>query len=111
MKCHVLPGADSRESYTNMLDWLDRVARDFGLPCDAFPADLNNNTIKGVYHKLRQDEVDNFLGKIQRKLMEWGAECITNRMSAGHALKVNPSGKGQLSFQPIQIGSFLCCTN
>ena len=71
MKCHVLPGENSAQSYTNMLD---RVARDFGLPCDAFPADLNNQPIKDLYHKLQQDEADNFLGKIQRKLMEWGAD-------------------------------------
>ena len=71
-----LPGANSRQSYTNILDWLDRVARDFGLPCHAFLADLNNQPIKGLYHKLRQDKVDSFLGKIQMKLMEWGEECV-----------------------------------
>lgn len=101
-----MPGPDERTSHANMLDWIDRVAREMPLPYNAFPTGIKQGVIKACYQRLEQDKLDEFIGVLQFKLMQLGAECTLTGKSCGCALRATPTGEAMVAFQAILIGPF-----
>ena len=103
----LLTGADEVESYKNMAQWINVVAKRYPLPCDSFPSGLRKELVQCCFQGLRQDELERFVNHLQAKTMLWGALCVASGKSGGSAMKAVPRGRGTLAFVAIQIGPFL----
>ena len=88
-------GRDARESHSNLMQWLDMVYSNEGLPCNGLVNTLTRHRkIKGVYHHLSGKEAHEFVKVIQVKLRDWLVQCTIQGLSAGSLLQSTASGRG-----------------
>ena len=101
-----LSGTTARESYHNVLDWIDSVAELIQLPCMVFAKGLTMGKVKGSFHHLSIEESDKLVGELTVRMRFWGAECTQQGRSAGIVWRASSSGKGQLSLRAVVVGPF-----
>ena len=101
-------GTNPQESGTNLLNWIDALARQHLPPC-AFTESLQGNVVKGAYQHLSFDELQKFIGELAIRLQDWGEQCIANQKSCGSAIQIDGTrgwGGGKVTATPIALGPF-----
>ena len=102
---YALPGANPEESRTNLYDWIDLVAKQYLPPC-AFVKSCSGEVEKGMYHQLRSNELQRFIGELAIRLQDWGEQCIANQKSCGSAMQPDGKGGGKVTMTQIMLGPF-----
>ena len=107
LKCVVCIGigANPSESRKNLYSWLDAVARELNLPPIVFVY-AEEQREPGLYHRMKSDEVQRFVGELAIRLQDWEAYCIANDKSCGTAMRADGKGAGKVTFTPFKLGPF-----
>ena len=69
------------------------MARQYLPPC-AFVKSCGGEIEKGMYHHLKSNELERFIGELAIKFQDWEAQCIANQTSCGTAIQLDGRGAG-----------------
>ena len=67
--------------------------------------ELFQGEAKGVYHHLKTNELQRFIGELSIKFQDWEAQCIANQKSCGFAVQADGAG-GRVTMTAIELGPF-----